>query len=171
MSEKNLTNVFTKWRSRLLRQAMRMLPSEEDAEDVLHDAFVKLWAKAGQLDTNEEAIALTTVTVRHLAIDRLRQNSRFKQEQLNDQACEVYDNEDHDTDEEARKALVEQIMTKVLTPTQLRIVQLREYEQRSYSEVASLMKMKEPAVRMQLSRARKAIRDEYQQLKKETRSL
>jgi RNA polymerase sigma-70 factor (ECF subfamily) len=166
MSEQNLITVFTRWKSRLLRQAMRMLPSEEDAEDVLQDAFIKLWAKACQLESDEEAIALTTVTIRNLSIDRLRHNRHLQTESLNEQPGEAYDHEENSYEVDDRKVLVEQIMKRALTPIQQQIVQLREYEQKSYEEVAKLLGMKEPAVRMQLSRARKAIRDEYKRLDK-----
>lgn len=166
MSEQNLTTAFTRWRSRLLRQAMRMLPSVEDAEDVLQDAFIKLWSRASQLESDEEAIALSTTVIRNLSIDRIRHGQHIQTESLNEQNGEVYDNGENEYKEDDRKALVEQIMRKTLTPLQQRIIQLREYEQRSYEEVVRLLVMKEPAVRMQLSRARKAIRDEYKRIHK-----
>ena len=164
MSDKNLITVFTKWRSRFLRQAMRMLPSEQDAEDVLQDAFIRLWQKADMVNTDEEATALATVTIRHLAIDRFREGQHRHTVEINGQMPEPTDNEDDTANQEERRTLVETIMRRVLTPLQQRIIQFREYEGRSYEEVADLLGMNQPAVRVQLSRARKAIRDEYKRI-------
>lgn len=162
MSDKNLINAFTHWRSRFLRQAMRMLPSEEDAEDVLQDAFVRLWSYKDRLNTDREAVAMATVTVRNLAVDRFRQLRRVETTELNDNIESQSDSEDAEEDKLAeRHALVSDIMRQVLTPLQLRIIELREYEGKSYDEVARELGMTQPAVRMQLSRARKGIREKY----------
>ena len=162
MGDKNLINAFTHWRSRFLRQAMRMLPSEEDAEDVLQDAFVRLWSYKDRLNTDREAVAMATVTVRNLAVDRFRQLRRVETTELNDNIESQSDSEDAEEDKLAeRHALASDIMRQVLTPLQLRIIELREYEGKSYDEVARELGMTQPAVRMQLSRARKAIREKY----------
>lgn len=162
MGDKNLINAFTHWRSRFLRQAMRMLPSEEDTEDVLQDAFVRLWSYKDRLNTDREAVAMATVTVRNLAVDRFRQLRRVETTELNDNIESQSDSEDAEEDKLAeRHALVSDIMRQVLTPLQLRIIELREYEGKSYDEVARELGMTQPAVRMQLSRARKAIREKY----------
>ena len=162
MGDKNLINAFTHWRSRFLRQAMRMLPSAEDTEDVLQDAFVRLWSYKDRLNTDREAVAMATVTVRNLAVDRFRQLRRVETTELNDNIESQSDSEDAEEDKLAeRHALVSDIMRQVLTPLQLRIIELREYEGKSYDEVARELGMTQPAVRMQLSRARKAIREKY----------
>ncbi len=162
MGDKNLINAFTHWRGRFLRQAMRMLPSEEDAEDVLQDAFVRLWSYKDRLKTDNEAVAMATVTVRNMAVDRFRQLRRTETKDPNGNIEGQSDAEDAEEDKLAeRHALVSDIMRQVLTPLQLRIIELREYEGKSYDEVARELGMTQPAVRMQLSRARKAIREKY----------
>ena len=42
-------------------------------------------------------------------------------------------------------------------------MRMRDYEDRSYEEIACLLQLSETAVRMQLSRARKAVREAYRQ--------
>lgn len=157
MSEQTLISAFSKWRNRLLRQALRFLPSKEDAEDVLQDAFIRLWAKAEQIETEKDAASLATVVIRNMAVDHYRQQKR--KPQTTD--VEMMDLQEETADIDERQQLVDEIMRRVLTPLQLRIVELREYEGLGYDEVASILGMRQPAVRMQLSRARKAIREEY----------
>jgi len=157
MSEQTLISAFSRWRNRLLRQALRFLPSKEDAEDVLQDAFIRLWAKAEQIETEKDAASLDTVVIRNMAVDHYRQQKR--KPQTTD--VEMMDLQEETADIDERQQLVDEIMRRVLTPLQLRIVELREYEGLGYDEVASILGMQQPAVRMQLSRARKAIREEY----------
>ena len=157
MSEQTLISAFSRWRNRLLRQALRFLPSKEDAEDVLQDAFIRLWANAEQIETERDAASLATVVIRNMAVDHYRQQKR--KPQTTD--VEMLDLQEETADIDERRQLVDEIMQRVLTPLQLRIVELREYEGLGYDEVASILGMQQPAVRMQLSRARRAIREEY----------
>ena len=157
MSEQTLISAFSRWRNRLLRQALRFLPSKEDAEDVLQYAFIRLWAKAEQIETEKDAASLATVVIRNMAVDHYRQQKR--KPQTTD--VEMLDLQEETADIDERRQLVDEIMQRVLTPLQLRIVELREYEGLGYDEVASILGMQQPAVRMQLSRARRAIREEY----------
>ena len=157
MSEQTLISAFSRWRNRMLRQALRFLPSKEDAEDVLQDAFIRLWAKAEQIETERDAASLATVVIRNMAVDHYRQQKR--KPQTTD--VEMLDLQEETADIDERRQLVDEIMQRVLTPLQLRIVELREYEGLGYDEVASILGMQQPAVRMQLSRARRAIREEY----------
>ena len=157
MSEQTLISAFSRWRNRMLRQALRFLPSKEDAEDVLQDAFIRLWAKAEQIETERDAASLATVVIRNMAVDHYRQQKR--KPQTTD--VEMLDLQEETADIDERRQLVDEIMQRVLTPLQLRIVELREYEGLEYDEVASILGMQQPAVRMQLSRARRAIREEY----------
>ena len=71
--------------------------------------------------------------------------------------------EDEQTISERKELLddVERLMEKVLSPSQRKIIELHEYEGQSYEEVAAQMGMQQAAVRMQISRARKALREEY----------
>jgi RNA polymerase sigma-70 factor (ECF subfamily) len=58
-------------------------------------------------------------------------------------------------------SIVERIINQELTPLQQKIIQLREYEGKSFEEIACDLGMQPAAVRMQLSRARKTIRECY----------
>ena len=71
MSKATLTSTFTELRKGFLRLAMRFLPSQEDADDALQEAFFRLWKQADRISSREEAEALTVVTVKNLCIDIL----------------------------------------------------------------------------------------------------
>lgn len=64
-------------------------------------------------------------------------------------------------EKEERFRMVERIIELRLTPLQQQILHMKEYDGKTYSEIAESLGMQEPAVRMQLSRARKEIRECY----------
>ena len=55
MSKETLTSTFTELRKGFLRLAMRFLPSQEDADDALQEAFFRLWKQADRISSREEA--------------------------------------------------------------------------------------------------------------------
>ena len=56
---------------------------------------------------------------------------------------------------------VEQLVERELSPLQREILRRHEYEDESYRQIADTLGMTETAVMMQMSRARKKIRDIY----------
>ena len=161
MSDKTLTATFKKWRNRFLRQAMSMLPSEEDAEDVLQDAFEKLWPRAEMIDSENDARALATVTIRNMSIDRYRKNKRFVTVGIEDD--EIAEMEENDDVLDNRIRMVNKLMNLVLTEKQRIIVRMRDFEKMSFEDIGKQLSMQPTAVRVQLSRARKAIREAYRE--------
>ncbi|MBQ8521992.1 MAG: sigma-70 family RNA polymerase sigma factor [Bacteroides sp.] len=163
MSEETLVSTFVRMRKGFLRLANRFLPNEEDASDALQDAFCKLWPRREAIHTRQEAEALTVTTLRNLCIDRLR-----KQEPVIVELDVERDGSPDDSAEErlAREELfaeVERLIDSKLSPMQRLILRWKEYEERSTEEIAAELDMQPTAVRMQLSRARKIIRECYQE--------
>ncbi len=164
MSEKILISAFKRWHSRFLRQAMRILPSEEDAKDALQDAFIKLWPKAGNIETEQSAMAMTSITLRNISIDRYRANKHSNLVDIEEYEKGEDLEPEYELTEEKIK-IVTSIMKRCLTESQAKIIRMRDYESKSYDEIAEALNLKPTAVRMQLSRARKTIREEYRRLK------
>lgn len=163
MNENNLINTFTRGRSRLLQMARRLLESQDDAEDALQEAFSRLWPRAETLRTEAEAEKLATVTVRNLSIDQLRRQSDHPNADIGELPNDTALTTDTEAEQERREQyeIVQQLITQRLTPLQQRILRLHDMEDQSYDEIAKQEGMQEAAVRMQLSRARKMIRECY----------
>jgi RNA polymerase sigma-70 factor, ECF subfamily len=54
-----------------------MMKSRSEAEDVLQDAFVKIWEKSWQYEAGKgDALAWLATVTRHTALDRLRTHKR-----------------------------------------------------------------------------------------------
>lgn len=162
MSKETLTSTFTELRKGFLRLAMRFLPNKEDADDALQEAFFRLWKHADQIGSREEAEALTVVTVKNLCIDTLRKKNCLSTVELDENRDEaISDSATESLEKEEQFRMVERIIARRLTPVQQQILHMKEYEGKKYNEIADILGMQEPAVRMQLSRARKEIRECY----------
>ncbi|MBR2226691.1 MAG: sigma-70 family RNA polymerase sigma factor [Bacteroidales bacterium] len=147
-----LTETYQRIRQRLKAGAGKMLSDADAAEDALQDAFVRLWGRY-QVRSEKEAEALLTRTVRNVSIDSLRKQKTVPLAgDLPEEA------------EENREALfrrVEEMVDTELTDLQKLIVRRHEYESVTLEKIAEELGMQPPAVRMQLSRARKTIREHY----------
>lgn len=170
MEEEQLTSVFTRMRERLRISALRLLGQTDDADDALQDAFMRLWHKRNCIDTDHDAESLAGITVKNISIDMLRRrNLRFT---VSIDEEQVVDNDgqmaDHDvTERRERFAEVKQLIDKKLSAQTRDILIRKEYKGESVRKIAQDTGLTEAAVSMQLSRARKLIRNEYRRLKDE----
>lgn len=158
MSDKILTNTFTAMRKKLLRIAMHILPDEDDAADALQDAFCRLWPRRDNINSSAEAEALTTTTLRNICIDNVRK--RKIETVPIDEEHDRCEEGNHNTHEE-RYNEVKKIIENELTQQQKEILELKEIEGYTIEEIAERVSSTESAVRMNLSRARKKIRECY----------
>ena len=161
MNEEPLIVTFTKLRKGFLRLASRFLPDEEDASDALQDAFCRLWPKRNQIHSSQEAEALAVTTIRNLCIDQVRKE-KVPLMELDAERDSIPTETIEDRIE--RQELfreVEELIDRQLSPLQRLILRKKEYEEESIGEIAEALDMQQAAVRMQLSRARKIIRECY----------
>ncbi len=158
MSEENLINVFTTLRKKFLSMASYLLNNESDADDALQETFCRLWPRRDRIESQREAEALATTTLRNLCIDTLRKRkiTTIPIEEEHDQQEESPDW----TEEHFRE--IERIVEQELTPLQKEILHRKEYNDETIEEIARDLGMQPTAARMQLSRARKKIRECYQ---------
>ena len=148
-----LTETYQRIRLRLKAGAGRLLADAEAAEDALQDAFVRLWGRY-EVRSGREAEALLTRTVRNVSIDQLRKRKTVP---LSGDLPE----EDVGENREALFRRVEEMVDTELTDLQRLIIRRHEYESVTLEKIAEELGMQPPAVRMQLSRARKTLREQY----------
>ena len=167
MSDSTLTSAFTTLRQKILSFATRLFPSEEDADDALQDAFCKLWPKRDEIKSLSQAEALAKVTVRNIAIDAHRKRNNHPTDELSEN-INISEEEDN-SDKNKQFDLVKQIIDSELTESQRTILRLRDFEETPFAEIAKTLGIEETAVRAQLSRARKKIRECYYKLSSDER--
>lgn len=163
--ENHVLEAFQRLRQRLKRLATAVTGNGYDADDVLQDVFVKMWDRQQQPANLSEASAILTTSVKHASIDVVRKRHAQDADFLDDlPECDTpTDDPQADDPAETRFRIVQQIIAHQLTPAQQRILVMHDYESRDYATIAQRLGMNEAAVRMQLSRARKAVRNAYLQ--------
>ena len=156
------TALFQQHRSRLFGLAYRMLGTPADAEDVLHDAWLR-W-DAQDVDALDDAEAwLVTVTTR-LALDRLR---RAKTERAHYPGPWLPEPLLADADQpEARLERTESltlsflVLLERLSADERAAFLLREIFDYSHAETAAMLDISEDACRQRVHRAKQRLRDE-----------
>ena len=140
--------VITKHENKLFRTALAILGNKADAEDIVQDAFIKLFEKQQNFESAEhEAAWLIRVTV-NLCKNRLRSYWWRRTVPLLD----TYPAQNDDQLE---------MMQIILTlPSKYRgVIHLFYYEGYSTKEIAEITDQNESTVRQQLTRARRMLKD------------
>ena len=96
----DLSALYLESRSSLVSQARRMLRNDQDANEVVQEAFLKFMLAAPELDTNERALAYIRATINNLSLNVIRAkgsrpnlvalDSESSQERLSQIATENY---------------------------------------------------------------------------------
>ncbi len=148
----------------LYRLALRITLQHEDAEDIVQDTLMKVWNKRDDWDQidNIEAYALTIT--RHLALDKLkRADSRItsidatevsESAQVNNPYNRIIDSD--------RLQLVKKLMDE-LPEKQRSCMQLRDFEGKTYREIAAIMTISEEQVKVNIFRARQSVKQKFQE--------
>lgn len=157
MSTNTLTDVFTVFRSRLRALAAR-IAGDDEADDVLHDAFCRLWERQPVVEQEAEALRLSTTVVKNAAIDAFRRMRSHPDVALSDD-IDVQPDEQPETED--TYAIVLRLSRRVLSETQLQVFTLHDIEGLSYQETADACGITEANARVILSRARRTIRNMY----------
>lgn len=157
MKTDKLTSSFLALRDKLHRSALGFLKNDEDARDALQDTFFNLWRDGGA-QTDTEARNKLFAVLRNICIDRLRKPRTYPLYETDTDSLEVKAFSFEDMDK------YESLLTTGLTDIQRHIYSLVTHDGMEYDAIAETLGMSVEAVRMNMSRARKKIRDNYKQL-------
>lgn len=152
-----LTSSFIGLRDKLHHIALNYLESDEDAKDALQDTWLKLRSGSKIESTSEARNKLVTV-LRHVCIDHLR-----KAKPIPIDTVRVRELNGYNMEEEDLKRL-ETLLQEGLTLQQREIFNLVTHEGMEYEQIAEKLSMTVEAVRMNMSRIRKKMRETYNKL-------
>ena len=155
---------FLSFHPKLYRIALALVESPEDAEDILQEAYTKLWSKRDSLEAVQQPEAFAVTIVRNLCLDFLRSprtNSRSEPLETVILHCEDSPERQVETRDQLRQVVR---LIQELPPNQQQVIRLRGMEDCSMEESAEITGFSPANVRTLLSRARKYIKDK---LKKE----
>lgn len=143
---------------KLFRLSLRFLGRHEEAEDSVQDAFIKLWTRRDELSNYSSIEAFAMTITKNLCLDRIRSKA-FQTERLNDrQILVVKQNPEDILEKDDFAGFIGKIIEN-LPEQQKSIMHMRDIEGLEYDQIAEVMELNINAVRVNLSRARKKVRD------------
>ena len=143
-----LISAFVNFRTRL-RSFAAGIVGNDDADDILHDAFCRL--------------KLSYRVVRNSAIDALRRSKSHPTVPIEEggRDCGTIEEPENDSADEDTYQAVIALSRRVLGQRQFEVFRLHDIEGQTYDEIAASLCLGVENVRVILSRARKTIRDIY----------
>lgn len=146
--------------NKLLRFAIQFLQDEEEAKDVLQDVFLKLWQKREELVKVENLEAFIMRMMRNRCLDLIRARRTVSLEVVKNVKIPEEEKQETDHLEIADSVVLVKRIIGELPDIQRTVIHLRDIEQLEYEEIAEATQMNVNAIRVNLSRARKKVRDE-----------
>jgi RNA polymerase sigma-70 factor (ECF subfamily) len=145
-------------RPMLLSVARDILGSDDEAEDVVQDAMLRLWQLRDEPIRNPRGFA--RIVVRNLSLSKVRRKRVTVDISQADMAS--------DDEAEARNEQTDRLMALIDTlPTmQQTVLRLRHMQDMAMADIASLIGTSEVAVRQSLSRARRNIVEQFKTIEK-----
>ena len=150
-----LTSSFLGLRDKLHHIALSYLESDEDAKDALQDTWLKL-RNGSKVETTSEARNKLVTVLRNVCIDHLRKAREISIDEITD--VQTYRIEEENIEN------LELLLQEGLTPLQKEIFNLVTHEGFDYEDIAKQLSMSVEAVRMNMSRTRRKIRENYKRL-------
>jgi len=141
-----------------------LLENEADAQDIVQEAYLKMWNKREGLTMISNPEAFSVTLVKNMCFDLLRSGKYLLQKQCVELAA-IQEQSQSDRSEEKEQAhRIRQIIATLPEPQQ-QIITLRDIRECSYEEIEKITGLSAVNIRVILSRARKKIREQFNKKK------
>lgn len=141
--------IFRKYYSMLFNYGRKLLPGNDDIDDILQELFLKIWNKRAQLSEVVSIKAYLITSFRRIALDHIKKSRKYihSDDELNFGVTlsveDITISEEMNQEEKRRlKSSVEQ-----LTKRQREIIYLRFYEGLSYDEIEAIVHVNYQTIR------------------------
>lgn len=166
MDANDFKRKFLPYHRKLYRAAFHLTGNAQDAEDMVQEAYLKLWKRRDELPTdiaNLEAYCVTLVkNICHDALRLARPDEDGRPPEELPIAGSTNVAHEVEVKDEAR-----QVMTLIgrLPEQQQQIMRMRDVEDRPYEEIEQATGLTPVNIRVLLSRARKKIREQFLEIR------
>jgi RNA polymerase sigma-70 factor (ECF subfamily) len=158
MNQEQFLNIVMPFKDKLYRLAKRYLISTDSAEDATQETLLKLWKNKEQIKNYKNVEAFAMTMTKNYCLDQLKAKSSNNLKLVHSNYKDHNSSLDTQTDLDDAVSIVHKLMNDL--PKKQRVVmQLRDIEQYSFKEIGKILDIKQTALRVSLSRARKTIRE------------
>ncbi len=160
MSQERFKAEILPIRQKLFHIARKILVEEEEAEDATQEVLLKLWRMRDSLKQYDNLPAFASTVTKNHCFDRLKIKNRTEliNETYNTHAST--DNPHLSLERKNTEEVLHKIIENLPSLQQL-IITMKDIEEYEVEEIAEITGTKAEAVRVNLSRARKKVREEY----------
>ena len=144
-------------RDKMFRLAHRITLSQEEAEDVVQDTMERLWRERDNFSIINSIEAWTLRLVRNLSLDRLKRSGRNTVALDAERDATPAASIDQQMELEEKMRIVREAMDR-LPEIQRSIMQLRDIEGKTYTEIADILQISESQVKVYLHRGREKVK-------------
>lgn len=158
MTQTEFLNIVMPFKDKIFRLAKRLLVSREEAEDATQEILLKLWKNKEQFQKYKNVEAFAMTMTKNFCLDKLKskqaQNLKIVHNNYEDGSVSLQKQMELSDSIDWVSKIIEDL------PEQQKLVlQLRDIEHYEFEEIEKVLNMNPTAVRVALSRARKAIRE------------
>jgi len=144
----------------LVRYAIRMVHDEDKAEDLVQDTLLKLWNIHDSLEQYRSVDALATTIIRNLSLNTIRDDHKADIDE--DAMAQIADTSSFENEMmDAEETTEVMRLIGQLPDMQQTVLRMKHVEGLEIDEIAQMIGSKPEAVRQNLSRARKKIREQF----------
>ncbi len=152
----------------IFRYAKRLLGNVHDSEDVVQEIWLKLWSRKDELGNIKSMEAFAYRMTRNLCLDKIKLKKPTYYDDR-EEGSHRYDEADHSPDPQRtleQKDTLEKVNKIIgrLPEQQKTLLQMRDVEGLEYEEIADITGLEINAIRVNISRARKRIRETIQKM-------
>lgn len=165
MKEVSFRNDVLPLKNILFRLALRITTNREEAEDVVQDTLMKVWDRREDWAEIESMEAYALSICRNLALDSTKKKGR-RDASLDEEGVKEavsHTNPYEQAAQSNRVRIVRQLIDS-LPEKQRSCIQLRDFEGKSYKEVAEVLGISESQVKVNIFRARQTVKTKFEQL-------
>lgn len=165
MDASDFKKIFLPCHRRMYAAAWRLTGNQQEAEDLVQDALLRLWTKRDDLTLPEKPEAFAVTTLRNLYYDQHRKKHLQENDEepadhqmpaVGDVSAEI---------EQRQEALMVTQAIAFLPEKQRLVITLHDIDDLSYEEIEARTGLSAVNIRVALSRARKAVRDKLKTLR------
>ncbi|RLD59428.1 MAG: RNA polymerase sigma-70 factor [Bacteroidetes bacterium] len=157
MDKQAFEKLFREYFTPLMAFSRRILGDEDNAREVVHQVFIKLWERRSQIDLSTSLKSYLFTAVNNRSLNVIRDRRKFSSEKVPERAGEW----DVSAQIEAME-LEEKIQAAIqILPERCRVIfELNRFDGLKYSEIASQLDISVKTVENQMSKALKILREQ-----------
>ena len=164
MKKISFRNDILPLKNELYRLALRITLNPAEAEDVVQETMIKVWNKREQWNDIESIEAFCLTICRNISLDKMRkmenQNQSLEEGEHDAPDQSYASNPEEQAMQQDKLKLIRRLINS-LPEKQRSAMQLRDFEGKSYKEIAKIMDISEEQVKVNIFRARQTIRQKY----------